>query len=326
MCPELSYCQDSEIMNDPKLLRRLVERYYTNQATARELEVFIHLEKTGALDEALDLYLEEIIRQQTVQPQQVSAWKIHSLWNWKAAASISLLLGFLAIWILKEGQQHYVRIKTDQFKEKQIVLPDGSLVVLNRNSVFSYPEQWKGKIRDVTLVSGEAYFEIKKNKEHPSFTVHTPDGLDVSVLGTEFNVSSKHGETSVYLKNGKVKINTDRQEAFLKPGELAEYSLPQARLNVKPANGDLWLAWKNDMFYFDDASLADIGQVLEEYYHRQVIIENESLTSLRFTGKISRSNIDMVLKILSRTLNIEITQHNDQIIMGESGKVNPLAD
>ena len=313
-------------MIDPDFLDRLVERYYTNSATAEELEVFIHLQKTGVLDEALNLYLEKIIQQEAFQTKEVAERKIRRSWNWQIAASISVLMGFLALWIVKEGQSQYLEIKTDRFKEKIVVLPDGSRVTLNRNSVFSYPEKWNGTIRDVRLISGEAFFEVKKNKQYPSFVVHTPDGLDINVLGTEFNVLNKKGDTRIYLQNGKVKIKTQNQEVFLEPGQLASFNGPADSLTVKPASGELWLAWKNDMFYFDDARLSDISLVLEEYYHRQVIIKNESLTSLRFTGKISRNNIDMVLRILSRTLNVEITQHNEQIIIEDSGKVNPLAD
>ncbi|SEI41665.1 FecR family protein [Dyadobacter koreensis] len=313
-------------MIDPDFLDRLVERYYTNSATAEELEVFIHLQKTGVLDEALNLYLEKIIQQEAFQTKEVAERKIRRSWNWQIAASISVLMGFLALWIVKEGQSQYLEIKTDRFKEKIVVLPDGSRVTLNRNSVFSYPEKWNGTIRDVRLISGEAFFEVKKNKQYPSFVVHTPDGLDINVLGTEFNVLNKKGDTRIYLQNGKVKIKTQNQEVFLEPGQLASFNGPADSLTVKPASGELWLAWKNDMFYFDDTRLSDISLVLEEYYHRQVIIKNESLTSLRFTGKISRNNIDMVLRILSRTLNVEITQHNEQIIIEDSGKVNPLAD
>ena len=313
-------------MIDPDFLDRLVERYYTNSATAEELEVFIHLQKTGVLDEALNLYLEKIIQQEAFQTKEVAERKIRRSWNWQIAASISVLMGFLALWIVKEDQSQYLEIKTDRFKEKIVVLPDGSRVTLNRNSVFSYPEKWNGTIRDVRLISGEAFFEVKKNKQYPSFVVHTPDGLDINVLGTEFNVLNKKGDTRIYLQNGKVKIKTQNQEVFLEPGQLASFNGPADSLTVKPASGELWLAWKNDMFYFDDTRLSDISLVLEEYYHRQVIIKNESLTSLRFTGKISRNNIEMVLRILSRTLNVEITQHNEQIIIEDSGKVNPLAD
>ncbi|MFM7857559.1 MAG: FecR domain-containing protein, partial [Flammeovirgaceae bacterium] len=43
------------------------------------------------------------------------------------------------------------------------VLPDGSSVVINHNSTFSYPEEFKENKRSVTL-SGEAYFEVKHDK------------------------------------------------------------------------------------------------------------------------------------------------------------------
>ncbi|TDE10203.1 FecR family protein [Dyadobacter psychrotolerans] len=316
-------------MTDPKLLSRLVERYYTNQATTEELEVFIDLQKKGVLDEALNDYLEGVIKEEAIQPEASFQHQPKRGQLMMIAASVSLLLltGFLAMWALKGiNEVNYVQVQTDQFKEKQIRLSDGSLVVLNRNSAFAYPEKWSGESRDVKLLSGEAYFEIKQNKKYQSFIVHTPDDFKIDVLGTEFNISSKNGQTKVYLESGKVKVERHGQKSVLKPGELAEYDKETGQITVQQANGELWLAWKNDMFFFDDATLSDIGKTLEDYYHKNVIIENESLASLRFTGKISRNNIDMVLKILSRTLNIDIMHHKDQIIMENSEKVYRHAD
>ncbi|GLU52766.1 FecR family protein [Dyadobacter frigoris] len=315
-------------MTDPKLLSRLVERYYTNQATAEELEVFIHLQKTGALDEALNHYWEEMIRAEILHPDEVFQPVVRKVWHWHIAAGVSVVLvSFLAAWFLMNAYEiHDVLVKTDAFDERQIVLPDGSLVTLNRNSTVSYPEKWSDGVRNVKLLLGEAYFEIKKNKDYPSFIVHTQDDLNINVLGTEFNVSSRHGDTYVYLHNGRVKIKKDDKEAFLDPGQLAQYSKRVGELRVMPASGERWLAWKNDMFYFDDATLSEISLALQEYYHKQVIIENESLKDLRFTGKISRNSIGMVLKILSRTLNIKIAQHKDQIIIENSEKVERHAD
>ena len=316
-------------MTDPQLLSRLVERYYTNQATADELEVFIDLHQKGVLNEALDLYLENVIKQEAIQPEASYADKARTGKLYMVAAAVSLLLvcGFLAFWAKREsGEVRYVQVQTDQFKEKHIRLSDGSLVRLNRNSAFEYPARWSGQSRNVKLLAGEAYFEIKKNKKYQSFIVHAPDDFNINVLGTEFNISSRNGDTKVFLERGAVKIKRHDRESVLKPGQLAEYNHQTGQITVQQANGEIWLAWKNDMFFFDDATLSDVGKTLEDYYHKEVVIENESLAGLRFTGKISRNNINMVLHILSRTLNIDIVHDKDQIIMENMNKVYHHAD
>ena len=68
------------------------------------------------------------------------------------------------------------------------ILEDGSKVFLNRNSGVTYsPENSR-----MLNLTGEAYFEIKKDKNHP-FTVNTRE-LTLSVLGTSFNFSASVDE------------------------------------------------------------------------------------------------------------------------------------
>ena len=310
-------------MTNPQFLNKLVDRYYTNQITSDELEVFIQLQNLGELDEALNNYLdqqiEEELKEVVFKPQRSK--NSGRLFKIAASVSVILLSGFLLYWMVNKNKTvHYISVQTNNKEEKKIKLSDGSQVWLNRNSALTYPEKWNGDLRDVELVSGEAYFEIKKSTTQKSFIVHAPNGLDISVIGTEFNVSSKNEETNIYLEKGKVRIQKDKHHVLLKPGELAEYNSVSQVFNIQAANGDLWLAWKNDMFFFDDTPLTEIGQILEEYYHKKVVIDDESLGHLRFTGKIARDDINAALKILAKTMHISIVQSNSQITMENPDK------
>ena len=311
-------------MTDPKLLSKLVERYYANTATPEELAVFIHLQKTGMLDETLAEFLDKQILEEIedyAEPRQPLPW-----WNgkvkWAASISILILSGYFLFYFTDFlSQDKYIKVCTSKYQEKNIRLADGSEVTLNRNSEFAYPAEWGAFSREVKLISGEAYFEIKKNKQHQSFVVHMPNGVDVSVLGTQFNITNRNGESRIYLETGSVKIKRNGNESMLKPGQLAQCSIDNQSISISSANGDVWLAWKNDMFFFDDTPLAEVGKALEDFYHKKVIIENDDIAALRFTGKVSRSDMATVLKILSSTLNIDIVQHNDQIIIEDSEEV-----
>jgi transmembrane sensor len=318
-------------MTNPKLLKSLVERYYTNEATPEELEVFVHLQKKGMLDEALNSYLENVIQQETAvpdyqQPQSVF-YRSRIFQNIAASAAIILLSGFILFWAMgRVTAISYITVQTDKWQEKNVELSDGSIVRLNRNSELSYPEKWSGSRREVRLLSGEAYFQISKNPKYREFIVHAPDELDINVLGTEFNVTTKNGNTKVFLESGAVKIKRHKKGMLIKPGELADYNQSTGEVSIQDANAEECLAWKNNMFFFDDAPLYEVGAALEAYYHKEVIIEDASLADIRFTGKVSRSNIDLVLKIISRTLNIDIMHGNDQITMGNQDKMYRSAE
>jgi ferric-dicitrate binding protein FerR (iron transport regulator) len=87
----------------------------------------------------------------------------------------------------------------------QITLPDGSHVWLNAASSVKFPAKFTGNMRRVEL-SGEAYFEVAKDKEKP-FIVES-NGQQVEVLGTHFNISAYKDEASVKttLLEGSVRI------------------------------------------------------------------------------------------------------------------------
>ena len=68
-----------------------------------------------------------------------------------------------------------------------LTLPDSSKVWLNAGSTLKYPTAFTSNVREVEM-SGEAYFEVHADKEHP-FIVNTGD-LKVTATGTAFNICS----------------------------------------------------------------------------------------------------------------------------------------
>ena len=85
----------------------------------------------------------------------------------------------------KAAPEIYNTIETPKGGKYQLILPDGSKVWMNAASSLRFPAVFKGKERHVEL-TGEAYFEVAKNKKLP-FTVQTKDQT-IYVTGTQFNV------------------------------------------------------------------------------------------------------------------------------------------
>lgn len=313
-------------MTDRKLLRRLVERYYTNQATPEELAVFIHLQKEGALDEVLNEYLSDAVAEEAQNDEGLKkAWfPARRIWRYAASVSILLLCSYLSFDYWEKNQ--YIIVQTDRYKEKKIELSDGSVVTLNRNSAFKYPKKWTGDAREVSLQSGEAYFQITKNDEYRSFIVHMPDKLEIGVLGTTFNAASRDGETRIYLETGEIKIAYEDKEALLEAGEQAYFNNATKALEVMQGNGEASLAWKDNMFFFDDTPLPEIAATLEDFYHIKILIDGTDVGGLRFTGKISRSDRDAVLAVISRTLRVNIRADEQPAVADDPGPHNQLSD
>ena len=71
--------------------------------------------------------------------------------------------------------------------EYVLTLADGTLVCLNAGSKLRFPVQFSGDTRRVEL-EGEGYFQVIRNENRP-FVVGA-SGVNITVLGTEFNVSN----------------------------------------------------------------------------------------------------------------------------------------
>ena len=98
-------------------------------------------------------------------------------------------------------------------KTSVVLLADGSKVQLNAGSRLVYPENFTGDKREVFL-SGEAFFEIQKDSNHP-FIVATTD-INIEVKGTKFNLSAYASDAcyETVLAEGKVRIRQNRGGIF----------------------------------------------------------------------------------------------------------------
>jgi len=194
-------------------------------------------------------------------------------------------------------------ISTPNGGQWQVMLPDGTKVWLNSATTFTYPASF-GKQKDrVVQLTGEAYFEVAKDKLHP-FIVKTAQE-EVAVLGTHFNINSYTDEPSVKttLAEGRVKISgINGKIKFLIPGQQAV--LKNGDLTVGEANVEEALAWKNGYFRFNDEDIQSIMRKLSRWYNIDVQYEGD-ISSEGLNGKISRfKNISQVLKALEATKTV----------------------
>jgi ferric-dicitrate binding protein FerR (iron transport regulator) len=88
----------------------------------------------------------------------------------------------------------------------QITLPDGTKVWLNAASSLSFPSTFQGLGNRKVELSGEAYFEVAKDKTHPFIVSSSKQ--EVEVLGTHFNINSYADEqvTRTTLLEGSVRV------------------------------------------------------------------------------------------------------------------------
>jgi len=169
----------------------------------------------------------------------------------------------------------------------QIVLSDGTQVWLNSVSSLRFPFSFTGKTREVYL-TGEAFFKVAKNAEHP-FIVHTSQ-TDVKVLGTAFNMNTYRAEETVTsLVEGSVSASGHNNEKLLlTPGLQAIYE-PQKGFASQPFDPSVELAWMNDIYYFHNTKLHDIGDVLQRWFDVKVVFDDPAKAEEAFSGAIQKN-------------------------------------
>jgi transmembrane sensor len=215
---------------------------------------------------------------------------------------------------LKEGTVvTYNTLSTPRGGQYQLVLPDGSKVWLNASSSIHFPTAFTGNERNVEL-TGEAYFEIAKNKEKP-FHVNV-NGMQVEVLGTHFNVNAyaDEGAIKTSLLEGSVKIKKGNVSGLLKPGQQGVLNKNSNNIEIKNEDMNEVIAWKNGLFQFDGADIKTIMHEIGRWYDVEIVYAGK-VPERRFEGKISRdAELSDVLKILELS-NVKFSVQGKKIVV-----------
>ncbi len=173
-----------------------------------------------------------------------------------------------------------------------IVLADGTHIWLNSGSSLTFPSSFTGPGREVQL-TGEAYFEVAHSKK--PFKVITTTQT-VQVLGTHFNVEAYQDEKAVKttLLEGSVKVLRKDEKVLLAPGQMSVNNEAQP-LQVRNANINEVMAWKDGLFIFDNESIAEVMRKAARWYDVEVRYEN-NVEEKKLFGVVSRyKTIDELL-------------------------------
>jgi transmembrane sensor len=183
-------------------------------------------------------------------------------------AAVSCRIGMSAglVWfkLMPEVTSHIYR--TGNGETVTFKLSDSSQIVLNANSSLKVVMHSGLRPSREAWIEGEAFFKIKKQKSHTSFTVHTSN-VDVNVLGTEFNVSDRRDMSTVVLQSGQIKISNTIgrvQEVMMKPGDLAAFADTSSRFQIRLVNPENYNSWIYQKLVFDHTSISDVAHMLED--------------------------------------------------------------
>ena len=199
----------------------------------------------------------------------------------------------------------------------KFALPDGTLVSMNSDTKLTYPKYFGSKTREVNL-SGEAFFEVKPNKEKP-FIIQAGHA-QIKVLGTSFNVNAYPATNSVevIVETGKVQFlnkttkTKETDELILSPGDKGTLAYSSNAL-LKTTNADPnFLAWETRILIFKATSLDEVIVNLEKVNIR---LADTRLNKLLLTAQFNDYSLDFILKVIETTFQIETQKVDGQYIL-----------
>ena len=223
-----------------------------------------------------------------------------------ASVAAVLILGSISAYYLIYTQQNpkMILAKTlDNKKSDVIVLSDGTKIWLNKNATIHYPQTFGSDERRVIL-TGEAYFEVSKNPNKP-FIVEASNA-NIKVLGTSFDINTKHKNTMVSVNTGRVEVsNADKSSnVIITKGYSA--NVENNHVNKFDTNNPNYLSWKTGEFTFDNTDITEVISLLNSYYSKQIALKNTTDTTCSLTAHFKKLKLQEVIEIIELTCDIDV--------------------
>jgi len=322
--PELNYFWEKWIINHPekknqvKIARRLVKTVQIKEFEWHETRKQNLWQK---INKTLQQGKSDKINSNVIKINNQEAQKKKSVINagWLKAAVISLLLSGCIYWVNQQFEfnpqpvlpvANIIEKSNPKGQKSKVFLPDGSVVILNSASKIEYQPDFNSEQRLVKL-EGEAFFEVVKDTLRP-FIVDAGEAK-TTVLGTSFNIKafSTQDKTQISLVEGQLKVTTlNDSNVILNKGESAIYNKSNKKIRQGTFDYLSDIAWKDGILYFDNTSLHNAFDRLENWYGIEFRYNQLPGHHIMVTGKFENEYLTNILKSLSYSVDFEYTIEN----------------
>lgn len=273
---------------------------------------------------------------ETTAPRRVFSEKV----RFGIAASLTLAVITSVTWLFNAQINHesanlvalQSRVAETQIGEQRpISLNDGSVIHLNTNSQVEI--SFSNLQRKITLVRGEAHFDVAHDPSRP-FVVVAGDNT-VTAVGTAFNVellNQEHFELlvtegKVLVKEGALKSNSpgellapshpmNAEGMLVKSGEKVFFdgsNSPLKTLSLDQVQRDL--AWQQGMVVFQGEPLEEALFEVSRYTSIQFEVNDADLKQTRVAGYFKAGDIDGLLFALKNNFDIQSKKVDERTIL-----------
>jgi transmembrane sensor len=223
-----------------------------------------------------------------------------------AVAALALFLVFdeLSVWWRADFRTGVGEIRT-------VTLPDGSRAHMNAATALKL--DYSGDRRRLTLLGGEALFEVEKDPSRP-FTVSAAEGT-ITARGTAFDVAVDKARTEVTVTENSVEVATEGSTVVVDQGRQTAFgpSLPAvAPYEVDP---DSVTSWRRGKLIFKDRPLGEVVAALSRYYRGLIFVAGSEIRDRRVTGVFLVDQPLDAVRAIESHLGVKSTYVSDYLII-----------
>ena len=240
-------------------------------------------------------------------------------WNWLswnsgfAMACVAALFAFVTL-LLPEATVEQQIYATGPGEQRTLSLKDGSVVELNTRTELKV--SFSDEQRNLTLVSGEAFFQVAPNKSRP-FVVDVGQG-SVMAVGTAFNIRRHSQNAEVVVTEGIVQMSEHQDPSTPAPkserlvlDQKASFG-KRGLSKVSHADAESSLAWRSQTLIFEQVTLVDALEELNRYLDQPVDTSDASLKGLEVSGTFSVKAPEATLQAFKASFNLAEQANNPQ--------------
>jgi ferric-dicitrate binding protein FerR (iron transport regulator) len=219
-------------------------------------------------------------------------------------------------------------VKNNEDKPLTVTLPDGSTVILQKNSEIHYAKTFDSRLREVQF-KGEGLFDVVENPHKP-FVVYS-GAVVTKVLGTSFIVKAfdKDNKVTVNVIRGKVSVTAltkqqDKQvakpEVILTPNQKAVFSKNEDLLEQTLADAPIAIPSKDTLqqLSFEETPVKDIFASIEKNYNVDIVFDEKTLKNCALTTVIGDETLYEELNLICKIIGASYQVVGVQVIV--SGK------
>ncbi len=312
--------------NERKCVRYLTQELSTAAKAIFEIELTLDHELKATFDNyklIWDNYPESLKAYEAQKDLQLESQDIHRTQRSKrnvirrvAYSLAACVLLFITYGYFSHSDElsYKNQVTTSKGQRQTVYLPDSSLVILNASSEIQYNSDFNTK--RWVYIKGEAYFDVTHNKEIP-FVVHTED-LNITVLGTAFNVNTVLDNKSVSLERGKVNVLIKKSQNSLNllPKEELIYNTKTSDVTKRNFNVTKALAWKDNMLILDNLIFKDALYKINNFYGVRFKITDEEINQKKITGAFKEQDLEEFIHSIEFIADVKMKKinHNEYLI------------